>query len=144
MGMFVSSFLALIAGDRDSLQKVTSKRPTLFEHMIYWWWLLCCLKASLVLKHIRMCCRATLMTSISMICKWMSGPESFLALVAGNRDSFQVIGLNVILQICLSFLFPTTCASIQWMATGTFACSFHHHWSCLVFKLLQISRKVLW
>ena len=57
--MFVYSFLALIAGDRDSLQKVTSKRLTLFEHMIYWWGLLCCLKASLVLKHIRMCCRAT-------------------------------------------------------------------------------------
>ena len=39
--------------------KITSKWLTLFEHMIYWWWLLCCLKASLVLKHIRMCCRAT-------------------------------------------------------------------------------------
>ena len=72
--------------------------------------------------------RVVLVIHMFMGCQGISGPESFLALFAGDGVPCQVISFNVFPQIAYSFLLPTRCASVQYIAAGAFPRSLCHHW----------------
>ena len=96
--------------DPHSLPPIIEASPL---KMFYWWsLLLCVIKAFLVLKYISLCWSVVLVIQMFMLCKGISGPESFLAQIAGNRDSLQMLCFNVILHISLLCLFSTQCAFI--------------------------------
>ena len=79
--------------------------------------------------------------NIVVLCQWVSGPECFLALVAGDGDILQMIDLDVTFDCANYLFFPTHRAPMKSVAPRISSrCHLHHLETSLV-ELFEINAR---
>ena len=103
----------------------------LLHYVLTWWLALCHLDALLVLKN-----PYSVMVCSSMLTKTISAPESFLALITGKNNAFQMVSFNVIFYGVSFPFFPAHFTLMRFlMSSGIIVLAFFHHRLDPLFKL---------
>ena len=126
------------------------------DYRVLWFLALCCLKETLALKIFCILsspiywfyCAAVSLNQFVYVLSHMrpqriSRPESFVAEVAGDDNSFKVICFNVIFYVRTMAFLSTDFANKGWLTPiANFVLTFLHHRFHPFFKFFKIPRKV--
>ena len=79
-----------------------------------------------------------------MVSQGISGPERFIAVVAGDDNSFQMVCFYVVFYVCALALFSThLCSSMCMICKHVFPLGLFHHGHHFLIQFVKIPREVI-